>query len=547
MPSRAPARRLVVGGFVALAAIIGAAAWPLSADPDIPNPAEQAEHDKAQELLSWRDDALRRHGPSDKELGNLRGKLEKKIKVDFTDVSTLEVMSKLMRDTGIPFVIDNLTLLEGDGKVTMVAPAISIRDALSQACDSFTHERGDWCVVNGAIVISSARQVAVRTTTTRHYDIRHLLVQVPNFTSPPSLDLDQSLSNTSSGGSTGGPHAATTLFAAEGFEGEGLTTREEMVEQVITMIQDTVGVQAEWQAYGGELSSIREINGKLTVRTSARCHEEIEALLAGLSQSQNEMIHLEARCMVVKTSVLDQLKSDNDGELIFDAAATNALLKKLGEDKSVRRVAMGRYMMRNGQRAHVAATLDKSFLSDVEPVAGTGGADPTISVARNGMVIDVEASASPEGDVNMTLRAQVATGGATGSSKIPIGPGYPSPEHEKKKEENPSDPVPDFSKAPDCGEEPTAPPATPKANPPRAAARPAVKRASVADSATISTPSQDTFRVNTSLCIPSNGAAIFSGSSKEQTSIGEDLELVVIIRAKAAGDSAKKNRSAGKK
>ncbi len=52
-----------------------------------------------------------------------------------------------------------------------------------------------------------------------------------------------------------------------------------MREFLATVIQDTVGDQAEWLAYGGEHASLNELNGNLIVRAPHDYHREIDALL----------------------------------------------------------------------------------------------------------------------------------------------------------------------------------------------------------------------------------------------------------------------------
>lgn len=57
---------------------------------------------------------------------------------------------------------------------------------------------------------------------------------------------------------------------------------EEYLEQITTLIQDTVGRQYEWATYGGDVSSLAEIGGALIVRTGPANHAEIEELFVQL-------------------------------------------------------------------------------------------------------------------------------------------------------------------------------------------------------------------------------------------------------------------------
>lgn len=101
------------------------------------------------------------------------------------------------------------------------------------------------------------------------------------------------LSNTRSGGSSGGAAlASTTLFGDDGDEEIQVPTLEEYVEQLSELIRDTVGYTSEWAAKGGTQSSIRERDGKLVVTTTAENHRRISDMLEQLYNPQPELIHL---------------------------------------------------------------------------------------------------------------------------------------------------------------------------------------------------------------------------------------------------------------
>jgi len=107
----------------------------------------------------------------------------------------------------------------------------------------------------------------------------------PRVLSEKTRDLNSALSNTSSGGSSGGKQSATTLFSDEDTEGEQ-ATREEKIEQITTLIQDSIGEQANWAAYGGEVGSLREVDNKLIIKTTPKQHREINRLLTMLREDK---------------------------------------------------------------------------------------------------------------------------------------------------------------------------------------------------------------------------------------------------------------------
>src|SRR5690606_28067651 len=115
-----------------------------------------------------------------------------------------------------------------------------------------------------------------RTTDTRVYDIRDLLVQVPNFDNAPRFDLESVLdsdrnnrggsggSGTGSGGrGSSGGSSRGGIFGESADEAIEYMTREEMIQQIEEMIYNTVGRPDDWAEYGGDVSSLQEYNGNL--------------------------------------------------------------------------------------------------------------------------------------------------------------------------------------------------------------------------------------------------------------------------------------------
>ena len=80
-----------------------------------------------------------------------------------------------------------------------------------------------WTVDEGIITISTRADLK-KTTGSRIYDIRDLLVQAPDFEDAPAFDLNSALQNTNSGGSGGGG-GSQSLFSGGGDEGDELRSR----------------------------------------------------------------------------------------------------------------------------------------------------------------------------------------------------------------------------------------------------------------------------------------------------------------------------------
>lgn len=71
-------------------------------------------------------------------------------------------------------------------------------------------------------------------------------------------------------------------------EDRTLISREEQIDMLVTMIQDTIGKQEYWAAYGGTVSSVREFHGQLIVKTTPVQHRALRDLLELIRKSRRK-------------------------------------------------------------------------------------------------------------------------------------------------------------------------------------------------------------------------------------------------------------------
>lgn len=475
-------------------------------------------------------------GPPPEALEPLKEKLDKKIRVQFLDTPLERVIEFLQRESGITMLINRAAVggLSSE-PVSLEAESMSIKDALDWASVA---TGTDWDVIKGVVVISTARAIQLRRLETRVYDIRALLVQVPNFSGGVEMDVDSSLSNTSSGGSAVTVARASTTLFGEDEHSADVATRDESIEQVTTLIQDTVGRQEEWAAYGGEVSSLRELNGNLIVKTTPRNHAAIIRLLRQLADAAARMVHIEGRYYQVSGDLLDEIIAGNGGAHIFDAAATDALIKKLtAADASVKRFGVARMSAFNGQRTYLTALSNSAFLSDVEPVANTAGIDPTLSVSHNGARLDVETTIGFDSrSLTLTFRGDVVTGADMGASNVPTGSPAKAGAIEGGGELSGAarpHAITHKSGAKEVTHEILT--GNVKIDADVKAAQPAVS-----GNATLEMPRQDLVSYRSSVTIPDGGAVLLTGASSMLKSVeGDKGEVVLILRAR--GHTLKEN------
>ena len=122
-----------------------------------------------------------------------------------------------------------------------------------------------WGIVDGIVVVSTLRDIQ-GASQTRIYDIRDILTMVPDFRFDPDEPVRVD------------------------------PTREEQVEQIVTLITDTVGFREQW--IDGQ-HTIRELNGQLIVNTVVENHREIASLFEQLRETRRVQISFESRFVVV--------------------------------------------------------------------------------------------------------------------------------------------------------------------------------------------------------------------------------------------------------
>jgi len=147
---------------------------------------------------------------------------------------------------------------------------------LLEEVDPPTDELG--FVVDQGVVTISTKSDLDRKTVTRVYDIRDLIVQIQGF-GGPRINIGQ----VGGGG----------LFGDT--DNQGLSRRE-LIEQIITMIQETIDPES-WRGEGlpGDIGSIQELNGQLLITQTLRAHYAVSELISQLPGTRSPEAAVEAK------------------------------------------------------------------------------------------------------------------------------------------------------------------------------------------------------------------------------------------------------------
>lgn len=263
----------------------------------------------------------------------LTGILDKSLpEIRFQDVAFADVID-FLRDTTQANIFVNWKALEAAG-IDRNAPVSTrlrnvkfskvLRTILDSLGGGATIKLG-YTVDEGVITISTEEDLA-RNVDTRTYDIRDLLLAIPDFDDAPTFDLSQATQQTQNqgGGNTTGGRAnnssSGSLFSGgqTGNESEKNTpTRDELVEQITSLIRETIGV-GTWKEDGGQLGSLRELGGQLIVTQTPEIHRQITALLEKLREQRSIQVMIETRFLTVQRNFLEDIGVDFDFYFNFD-------------------------------------------------------------------------------------------------------------------------------------------------------------------------------------------------------------------------------------
>ena len=268
----------------------------------------------------------------------LNGILDKNLpEIRFQDVAFADVID-FLRDTTQANIFVNWKALEAAG-IDRNAPVstrlrnVKFSKVLKTILDSLgggaTVKLG-YTVDEGVITISTEEDLA-RNVETRTYDIRDLLLAIPDFTDAPTMDLTSATSSSNSargagqgsnggGGNSGGGNQ--NIFGGGG-GGQGgqddknTPSREELVEQITSLIRETIGV-GSWKEDGGQLGSLRELGGQLIVTQTPEIHRQISSLLEKLREQRSIQVMIETRFLTVQRNFLEDVGVDFDFYLNYD-------------------------------------------------------------------------------------------------------------------------------------------------------------------------------------------------------------------------------------
>lgn len=231
----------------------------------------------------------------------------------------LAAVVQFLRDVSNTSIHVNWAALQTAGidrttPVTVQLTDVTVEKALRVILDSVGGVVALGFVLDEGVLTISTREDLSTNVYTRVYDIRDLIVRVPNFTGQ-RMDLGSAGGNRGGTGSTGGTGGGG-LFGGTG-TGTGTTgtgnageeetlTRTEMVTQILDLVRNTID-RDSWIDNGGRVGSIAELSGQIVVTQTADNHTRLLDLLKQLREQRALQVNIEARFVQVSSGFLNDI------------------------------------------------------------------------------------------------------------------------------------------------------------------------------------------------------------------------------------------------
>jgi beta-lactamase regulating signal transducer with metallopeptidase domain len=218
--------------------------------------------------------------------------------INFDGVGLSDVVD-FLRDVSGANIFVNWKALEAAGVDRTAPVSARLRDikfakALTVLLDSVqAREPLGYHVEDGVITISTQADLE-KDTVTRVYDVRDLMVPIPDYDPPPVQDMNFD-----------GPKPAEKPPVPLEKEAAAERTRSEQIDALTRLIQETIDPDA-WK----KVARLRELQGQLIVTAPPRLHEDLVRLLEQLRETRGLQVSVEARFLAVDDEVLAALPPD---------------------------------------------------------------------------------------------------------------------------------------------------------------------------------------------------------------------------------------------
>ncbi len=163
-----------------------------------------------------------------------------------------------------------------------------------------------YAIDEGVITISTKDDLSLNKVT-RVYDIRDMILYVPDFTGP-QMDLSEITRQRQT--AEGGGAEEGIFSGTEAEPDEEARTKAEIIQNIITNIKEVLAARTGQTAE--LISGISEMGGQLIITQTPENHDAIRNLLAQFREARALQISIESRFIIVRSSFLSRIGVDLD-------------------------------------------------------------------------------------------------------------------------------------------------------------------------------------------------------------------------------------------
>ncbi|HLP82898.1 MAG TPA: hypothetical protein VK157_00985 [Phycisphaerales bacterium] len=238
----------------------------------------------------------------------------KRIPVAFNDTPFENVVSFLQAVTQLNIDVDWASLenasVDRTAPVTLNLTNVTVETVLNRVMEKVSPDSATgaaWTISDGVLNIASKEQIN-RQKTLAIYDIRDLIIEVPNYDNAPEFDLQQALQSGQSGGGGGGQ----SPFQDADNEDPERRPLQERTDEIIQIITTNVDPDGWRDTAGGETGFIQQLGGLLIITNTPANHRAIHGLLSKLREYRALQINVETRFLLVSQDFFEQIGFDLD-------------------------------------------------------------------------------------------------------------------------------------------------------------------------------------------------------------------------------------------
>ncbi len=238
----------------------------------------------------------------------------KRIPVQFNETPFENVVSFLGAVTQLNIDIDWASLenasVDRTAPVTLNLTNVTVETVLNRVMEKVSPDANTgaaWTISDGVLNIASKEQIN-RQRTLAIYDIRDLIIEVPNYDNAPEFDLQQALQSGQGGGGGGGQ----SPFQDADNEDPERRPLQERTEEIIQIITTNVDPDGWRDTAGGETGFIQQLGGLLIITNTPANHRAIHGLLSKLREYRAMQINVETRFLLVSQDFFEQIGFDLD-------------------------------------------------------------------------------------------------------------------------------------------------------------------------------------------------------------------------------------------